>query len=111
MQSTGKTLIDWIDLYNKKSGEQFCLLPNATMWADHKHGIVTWEVKEGQFWIRHCSCDFRYWLPILNEFVKSLGFTYALTTTRRNPQAYTRLTGAKHIGEMNDRHLFMWEVL
>ena len=104
------TLSEWINSYERKAGEPFNLLPDSTMWADHKHGIVTWEIKHGNFWLRHCSCDFRFWMPIINGFVKTLGFAYALTLTKRNPVAYARLTGAKHIGDVDGWHLFKWEV-
>ena len=110
MATMPNNILDWVQAYNKKAGEQFNLLPDATMWADHKHGIVSWEIKDGNFWIRHCSCDFRYWLPILNSFAKSLGFTYALTLTKRNYKAYERLTGAKYIDDVDGWHLFKWEV-
>jgi hypothetical protein len=105
-----KTIFDWVEAYGKKAGEPFELLPNATLWADHKHGIVTWEIVNGEFWVRHCSCDYKHWFPIVHSFAKGLGYKYALTLTKRNPIAYARLTGAKHMGDINDDHLFTWEV-
>ena len=107
---SGKILFDWIEAYNKKAGEQFTLLPNATMWANNEHGIVTWEIKDGEFWLRHCSCDYKYWLPVMYGFIKSAGFNRALTLIKRNTAAYTRLTGARYIGDIGEWHLMMWEV-
>lgn len=111
MQSTGKNINDWIDLYNKKSGEQFCLLPNATMWADHKHGFVTWEMINGIFWIRHCSCDAKYWKPIILSFCRGIGISHIYTLTRRNPQAMAKAIGCNDTGEIIDGwHILMLEV-
>ena len=105
-----RSIWDWIDLYNRKAGEQFALLPNATMWANNEHGIVTWQIMDGKFWIRHCSCDYKHWMPIVKEFVKGLGFTHAFTLIKRDHKAYSRLTKAQYVGDIDDWHLMMWEV-
>ena len=111
MQSTGKSLNDWIDLYNKKSGEQFCLLPDATMWADHKHGFVTWEIKDGILWIRHSSCDVSYWKPILLSFARGLRIPYICGMTKRNPKAMAKVTGFEATGQIIDGwHILALEV-
>lgn len=110
MQSTGKTLIDWIELYNKKSKEQFCLLPEATMWATNEHGFITWQIVGGELWVRHCSCDAKYWLPIIVSFANGIGAKRILTTTRRNPKAMMKVLGCEYLGEKLGRHVLMLEV-
>ena len=104
------SIADWINSYHKKAGEPFQVFDNATLWADHRHGVVTWEIADGEFWVRHCSCDFKFWLPIISAFAREIGFKYMLTCTKRNKEAYARLSGATYVGEDEGYHKFRLEV-
>ena len=108
------TLAEWVDRYEKKTGEPFSVPVGHKFAFDEQHGFFVFVIGEhkGKQWLEFkqtCVDDWKWVFSVVEDVVKANGLAGTLTTIKTNPRAYARLTGGKHIETIADgRHIIAW---
>lgn len=110
------TFDEWVKRYVDKTGDKVYIPDGFQLAFDEEHGFfvfgfVEWNSKAWLQFGATCVNSWKWMFGCVIETVIDNGLAGCLTLTKKNPKAYTRLTGAKHQGTDNEGyHIFTWEV-
>ena len=97
-----KTLKQWIDFYERKSGDRFKQKPNATFLFDSEKGFIQYSIVDDFHGERVLLIDEtvgngRYWESEALIIAKENGCTKLVTVIYRDPNVYQKRFPKTHI--------------
>lgn len=128
-----KTLDEWIEYYNRHTGEAFKFKQPFTFYFSPEHGFCEYKAEDTGVYIWQLCGDLNYWVDIAyrlcqmfklpaitafivrkpKPFIRRLGFKITETENKEGQLRYhavnvkgEKLTATQH----GDRFIFVWEV-
>lgn len=95
-----KTLEEWIEIFDKKTGEKFVRQKGFEIYYLPEKGFCEIGVEEKRFTVGAICGDGRFWRKFADEVARRCGFKFCATSwVRKSPLAYIRFFGYKVIKE------------
>lgn len=93
-----KTFVEWINWFEKKSGEKFRIPPRFNLEFQPDKGFLLWKKMGDSLVIDQVTTDdWEFWGHFIVNKGTEIGCKRVHTVVRRDPVSYARLTGAKII--------------
>jgi len=93
-----KTFGEWVVWFEKRSGETFATRPGFNLEFNPNRGFMLWRNLVDVFEIDQTATDdWEFWGRWVANKGKELGCKRVITSVRREPESYARLTGGRII--------------
>jgi len=96
---------EWIDWYEKKTGDTFTVPEGHTINYHERRGIITFkpDLKSGMLIVMYVIGDGKFWHDVAEMIAKQNGFRCVATICTRNVDAYIRFWDYKVVKEWKNK--------
>ena len=93
--SKPSNFLEWIQLFERKSGQRFLLRHDYNLTLDSDGSFFQWKYFKGILFLAECAGDRNVWQRFIDEFCALNHVVVIVTYVRRNPRAFCKLFNAK----------------
>ena len=93
--SKPSTLLGWIQLFERKSGQRFSLRKGYNLTVAPDGSFCQWKCFKGILFLAEVAGDHDIWQAYTDEICKLNKIIIIVTFVRRNPRVFARMFGSK----------------